>query len=678
MNPPGFDIGSGVPAGLPSRGWNERALNSSLVDQTLSSLTATGLNTTPSLNTTAINPSNTTTTATTPTTTSTQRPHLFEDDDDDDDGLPGLMMDDPPDGDQPETKGPKRYTEAEMEPFATMDLESLRAAANHYAVRRRMTQDMRDEVDDLYYDFECSLVRLAIQNRIKPHLFSHYLGHTHRIKGGTSWNNFQRYDPEARKLFDAYDCDEAKNQVGALWDTKPDDEKKKYRDPTFLDTLRPMTTPSDDPQPMVDARLNGPVQASHVTYEKTEKMIADWVHKLKIDMASMAFYHQVEGFFVLASLHPKSPIFRQGGSPFGNRFLNMIASKSQNGRDAPAQFHTWVAAQAIQIENGCQPTEIKRRRVRSVGDITDRFLANTVASNIHEIRIQLKDMIRISSGNKLSCAWPGENCDHRLKEMKLSLEIDENQWSLIPTDIMIPLEKLKGGLDRTVLACLSLNKIHITYHPDWEAPPSKIKTPDKRKHSSQRTPKNNSSTRPAPNASNSTALDRASAAPNASNSTALDHTAAAPNASNSTALDRASAAPNTPDLNASDRTPAAPNTSNSGGPKKRKRPASKTSNLSGSARAAAAPNASNRIPFDRASAARKARDSHFAKQAAAARNTPNLNNSDGVAADRPDSNNNNTDVSGSHNVEGSTSLGRKPVPVLDPLLDALGCGVAFS
>ncbi|KAI9629192.1 hypothetical protein KEM48_011038 [Puccinia striiformis f. sp. tritici PST-130] len=284
----------------------------------------------------------------------------------------------------------------------------------------------------------------------------------------------------------------------------------------------------------------------------------------------------------------------------------------------------------------------------------------------------------ISSGNKLSCAWPGENCDHRLKEMKLSLEIDENQWSLIPTDIMIPLEKLKGGLDRTVLACLSLNKIHITYHPDWEAPPSKIKTPDKRKHSSQRTPKNNSSTRPAPNASNSTALDRASAAPNASNSTALDHTAAAPNASNSTALDRASAAPNTPDLNASDRTPAAPNTSNSGGPKKRKRPASKTSNLSGSARAAAAPNASNRIPFDRASAARKARDSHFAKQAAAARNTPNLNNSDGVAADRPDSNNNNTDVSGSHNVEGSTSLGRKPVPVLDPLLDALGCGVAFS
>ncbi|POV98091.1 hypothetical protein PSHT_14225 [Puccinia striiformis] len=358
-------------------------------------------------------------------------------------------------------------------------------------------------------------------------------------------------------------------------------------------------------------------------------------------MALMAFYHQVEGFFVLALLHPKSPIFKQGG-------------KSQNRTDAPAQFHTWVAAQAIQIENGCQPTEIKRRRVRSVGNITDQFLANTVANKVHEICIQLKDMIRIRSGNKLSCAWLGENCDNQLKEMKLSLEIDENQWSLIPTNIMIPLEKLKGGLNRTVLACLSLNKIHLTYHPDWQVLPSKIENPDKRKHSSKRTPKPNSSTHPAPNASNSTALDCTAAAPNASNLTALDHAStapntfnsnasdcntAAPNASNLTALDRASAAPNTSNLNALDRTPAAPNTSNSGGPKK-----GNTSNLSGLARTTAVPNTSNMIPFDQAFAARKACDSLFAKRAAAARNTPKLNNLDGVAADRPNSNNNNTDV----------------------------------
>ncbi|KNE87635.1 hypothetical protein PSTG_18978 [Puccinia striiformis f. sp. tritici PST-78] len=70
--------------------------------------------------------------------------------------------------------------------------------------------------------------------------------------------------------------------------------------------------------------------------------------------------------------------------------------------------------------------------------------------------------------------------------MKLSLEIDDNHWNLIPSDMMVPPEKFVHGIDRTILACLGLNKIHITYHPDWEAPPSVIKNPDNRPHSSKR------------------------------------------------------------------------------------------------------------------------------------------------------------------------------------------------
>ncbi|KAH9451561.1 hypothetical protein Pst134EA_025508 [Puccinia striiformis f. sp. tritici] len=441
-----------------------------------------------------------------------------------------------------------------------------------------------------------------------------------------------------------------------------------------------------EPNPAVGAPLNGPVQASRLSYEKTQKMVPDWVHKVKIDMASMAFYHQVEGFFVIASLHPKGPIFKQGGSSFGNRYLNMIAAK--NGRDARAEFHIWVAAQAIQIENGCQPMEIKQQRTKSVGDITDQFLANKVSDNVHEIRIKFKELIRIGSGNKLSCAWPGENCERKLKEMKLSLEIDENDWSLVPKDIMMPPEKLKNGMDRTVLACLSLNKIHLIYHPEWEVPPPGSKNPDKRKHSSKHVPKHNSSTRPAPNTSNSNASDRAAGAPNTSNSNASDRAAGAPNTADSNASDRAAGAPNTADSNASDCAAGAPNTSDSsaGAPntsnssasdraaaapdttsssarKKRKHPVPNTSKSTASDRAAA-PNAPNPKAWNRASAARKARDSHFSKGAAAAGNNRDSTSLDGAAADGPDSNNN-------------TSSRREPVPVLDPILEALGNGVAY-
>jgi hypothetical protein len=54
----------------------------------------------------------------------------------------------------------------------------------------------------------------------------------------------------------------------------------------------------------------------------------------------------VEGFVVLASCHPKSTILQNLGSPLGNSFLDMLAQGSQ--KDAAADFHTLMAAQAIQ------------------------------------------------------------------------------------------------------------------------------------------------------------------------------------------------------------------------------------------------------------------------------------------------------------------------------------------
>ncbi|KAI7951932.1 hypothetical protein MJO28_007616, partial [Puccinia striiformis f. sp. tritici] len=46
-----------------------------------------------------------------------------------------------------------------------MDLESLRAAANHYAVQWCMSHGMRDEVDDLHSNSKCLVVR-TISNPI--------------------------------------------------------------------------------------------------------------------------------------------------------------------------------------------------------------------------------------------------------------------------------------------------------------------------------------------------------------------------------------------------------------------------------------------------------------------------------------------------------------------------------
>jgi hypothetical protein len=79
----------------------------------------------------------------------------------------------------------------------------------------------------------------------------------------------------------------------------------------------------------------------------------------------------VEGFFVLASCHPKSPIFQKFGLPLGNAFLNMLAQDKKS--NAPAEFHTWVAAQAIQINKGCEVVALTKSNIKPLGDIRDEF-----------------------------------------------------------------------------------------------------------------------------------------------------------------------------------------------------------------------------------------------------------------------------------------------------------------
>ncbi|POW01790.1 hypothetical protein PSTT_12270 [Puccinia striiformis] len=440
MDPAASHPSSGLPAGLPAQGLNSQALNSSIGDQTLTSLTTTGLN----------------------NTSFPKRSLVFDDDDGDDvDGLRG-MMDEHTENNYPEPTGALKFTDDAMAQYATMDLESLRAAANHYAVRRRMSQDMKDELDELYYDFECSVVRLAIRNRIRPHLFSHYLGHSHRINGASSWNNFQKYDPEARKIYDALDCDEARIQVGALWDTKSDDEKKQYRDPTFLNTLRPMER-DDVLDSLPNPQSNGPVQASRITYEKTAKMVADWVHKVKIDVSrvlviqpgpsiTLTAHSRIgcvdgidgilpssRGVLLLASCIQRGPLQKKEVPPLAT-VLRMIGE--QNGSDASAEFRIWVAAQSIQINNGCQQRK------------SNDSAPNRVSDNVQEIRVKLRELIREGSGGKYSCPWPGKDCKNKLKQNEALFGIDDNNWNLIPSDMMVPPEKFVHGIDRTILACL--------------------------------------------------------------------------------------------------------------------------------------------------------------------------------------------------------------------------------
>ncbi|PLW24661.1 hypothetical protein PCASD_07596 [Puccinia coronata f. sp. avenae] len=222
-----------------------------------------------------------------------------------------------------------------------------------------MTDNAKAELDDLYYEFRRDLHKLAIKNRIGPHLYFAHIVHSRKARAGTgiSWNNFQHYDPEAKRLFAEFGKNEGGDRVSKLWAEKDVASKMRYRNIDYVTGLSQSNGEQIDSAAQ-DER-HAPTNANQVStanscgsvakipQKETLASITSWALKVEAELKSFAFFHQVKGFFVLASCHPKSTIFKKGGSPLGTDFLAMIAKKD----DAAGHFHTWVAGKAIQILN---------------------------------------------------------------------------------------------------------------------------------------------------------------------------------------------------------------------------------------------------------------------------------------------------------------------------------------
>ncbi|PLW08368.1 hypothetical protein PCANC_24167 [Puccinia coronata f. sp. avenae] len=375
----------------------------------------------------------------------------------------------------------RALSKEEMRKFCNMTLAELRTIAVNSAKHLRMTEDMKEELDELYYEFQRNLNRLAIKNRTGPHLYWAHIGHARKARAGsgTSWNNFLHYDPKVKKLFADYGKDEGGDRVSELWAEKPGTSKVLYCNVNFCTGLSESNAKQIDiaqverhaPTNATQVpRVSSCASAAKVPQKQTLTAMTDWALKTEADFKSFAFFHQVEGFFVLASRHPKSTIFKKGGSPLGKDFLEMIAEKD----DAAGHFHTWVARKAIQILNGVR-VDTANRREKAIaaklppgesGDVAKDVNLGSVAKNVHAIRVELRDLINVASGNRYRGAWPGTNCRAKLRKLKLKLRVAKNNWKVDARNITQPLERLHKGPAIGVRACLHTKKITLTVRKD--------------------------------------------------------------------------------------------------------------------------------------------------------------------------------------------------------------------
>ncbi|KAH9460514.1 hypothetical protein Pst134EB_008686 [Puccinia striiformis f. sp. tritici] len=251
------------------------------------------------------------------------------------------------------------------------------------------------------------------------------------------------------------------------------------------------------------AESKGIVQSSVAGQKYMRSVLADWVRKISIDLKSLSFFHQIEGFFVLASRHPKSNFFCKRGTPLGFEYLQLLI-----GEDDPfSEFHIWVGGRGVEDSKANKAKEAQKKTSVAYKDevvpvhewdegnhkpnlksIRRRLSALMCKSESFEV-FDINDPDCLSpldnaSGGEIDKGWPATDTASMLQKYNLKVVIEPNDQGIKMTHFEQPLCKLNIDQTRDVLAVLGTNKVRMTYSrppPTTVATKNNTPAPKKRK-----------------------------------------------------------------------------------------------------------------------------------------------------------------------------------------------------
>ncbi|POW19401.1 hypothetical protein PSHT_04665 [Puccinia striiformis] len=331
-------------------------------------------------------------------------------------------------------------------------LTRLRKEANENVTHHRMTDNIREELDELYYQFQCSINRLLANTGVGAHLLYEHLGWKQKKRAPTSYNNYCEYDPVAQRLFDENKPDE----VTRLWHSKSKAEQDRYRDMDYIESI------VDNSIKESKAESKGIVQSSVAGQKYT--ISSSRLGPQDIDRCK--YYHFAQLLFnpmLLTITMLRSSSFE---------YLQLLI-----GEDDPfGEFHIWVGGRGVEDSKANKAKEAQKKT--SVGYKNEvvpvhEWDEGNHKPNLKSIRRRLSALMYNASGGEIDKGWPATDTASMLQKYNLKVVIEPNDQGIKMTHFEQPLCKLNIDQTRDVLAVLGTNKVRMTYS---RPPPTTVAT----------------------------------------------------------------------------------------------------------------------------------------------------------------------------------------------------------
>ncbi|POW10429.1 hypothetical protein PSTT_06104, partial [Puccinia striiformis] len=345
----------------------------------------------------------------------------------------------------------------EMEEICGMDLDELRVYGALHATNRRLPAYLKAELDEMYYEFERQLHILAIRNLLHATLLYTHIGQVNRMQGGTNYNNFCRFDPEAREIFSskAEPLKQRCKEVAQVWSTIDPDIKMKYKDPAFIDSIR-----GDVPMTVV----NGVIQTARKAHvanttlnlasnKKSVTFVRKWAKETIDRMNEIAGCHHIQGMLVIASGKSSGDLFITGGTRMGVDFLNML-------RKHPGIVRTGAEGGETEGEVGETDGLNNRSSMKK-----DKYCQGSLKDNKKLISIKLLEMLNCAS-EKHFRGWPGLNCARELQAAHIQVKIKKNLDNFIADELFQPIKAIKIVPSQRTLRAIGEGWICLKYQEE--------------------------------------------------------------------------------------------------------------------------------------------------------------------------------------------------------------------